>query len=106
MTLTAYLSKVLNKKPEEHQDLRAPVAWLAAASAASRTTTRSWRRPTAPRKSAGPVKLIQTRESKFATSFPRTPTYHKLKAGLKNGQLVAMNHDICCGWMGAALLRR
>ena len=47
-----------------------------------------------------PVKLIQTRESTFATSFPRTPTYHKVKAGLKNGQLVAMNQDICCGWMG------
>ena len=47
-----------------------------------------------------PVKLIQTRESKFATSFPRTPTYHRLKAGLKKGQLVAMDHDICCGWMG------
>ena len=47
-----------------------------------------------------PVKFIQTRESTFATSFPRTPTYHKLKAGLKNGELLAMNHDICCGWMG------
>ena len=47
-----------------------------------------------------PVKLIQTRETNFATSFPRTPTYHKLKAGLKNGELVAMNHDIVCGWMG------
>jgi isoquinoline 1-oxidoreductase beta subunit len=47
-----------------------------------------------------PVKLIQTRESTFATSFPRTPTYHKVKAGLKNGHLVAMNQDICCGWMG------
>ena len=40
------------------------------------------------------------RESTFATSFPRTPTYHKVKAGLKNGRLVAMNQDICCGWMG------
>jgi isoquinoline 1-oxidoreductase beta subunit len=47
-----------------------------------------------------PVKLIQTRESTFATSFPRTPSYHKLKGGLKNGELLAMNHDISCGWMG------
>ena len=52
------------------------------------------------RKSARPVKLIQTRESQFATSFPRTPTYHKLKAGMKDGELLAMNHDIVCGWMG------
>jgi isoquinoline 1-oxidoreductase subunit beta len=39
----------------------------------------------------------------FATSLPRTPTYHKLKAGLKNGQLVAVDHSICCGWMGPRL---
>ncbi len=48
-----------------------------------------------------PVKLIHTRESNFATSFARTPTYHKIKAGIKNGELVAMNQDIVCGWMGA-----
>ena len=53
-----------------------------------------------------PVKLIQTRETQFATSFPRTPTYHKLKAGLKNGELVAMNHDIVLRLDGPALLRR
>ena len=47
-----------------------------------------------------PVKLLQTRETNFATSIPRTPSYHKLKAGLKNGQLVAMNHDISCGFSG------
>ena len=47
-----------------------------------------------------PVKLIHTRETQFATSFPRTPTYHKLKAGIKDGELLAMNHDIVCGWMG------
>ncbi len=47
-----------------------------------------------------PVKLIQTRETNFATSFPRTPTFHKLRAGLKDGELSAMEHDIVCGWMG------
>ena len=47
-----------------------------------------------------PVKLIQTRETNFATSFPRTPTYHRMRAGLKNGQLTAVNHDIVSGWMG------
>ncbi len=99
MTLTAYLAKVLNKKPEEltvyvhgyplgggfggKQDYDD----ILAAAYASKEVGR-------------PVKLIQTRESQFATSFPRTPTYHKLKAGLKDGQLLAMNHDIVCGWMG------
>ena len=53
-----------------------------------------------------PVKLIQTRETNFATSFPRTPSYHKLKAGLKNGQLVAMNHDICVRLHGPAFRGR
>lgn len=47
-----------------------------------------------------PVKLLQTRESQMATSFPRTPTLHKLRAGLKDGALSAMSHDIVCGWMG------
>ena len=44
--------------------------------------------------------LIQSRESNFATSFPRTPTYHRVKAGVKDGKLVGMNHDIVCGFMG------
>jgi len=99
MTLTAYLSKVLGKKPEEisvyvhnyilgggfggKQDYDDILAAAYCANDVGR-----------------PVKLIQTRESLFATSFPRTPTYHKLKAGMKDGQLVAMNHDIVCGWMG------
>jgi isoquinoline 1-oxidoreductase subunit beta len=99
MTLGAYLSKVLNKKPE---DIRIYVHQyalgggfggkqdyddiLAAAYCAKQV--------------GRPVKLIQTRESQFATSFPRTPTYHRLRAGLKDGQLLAMNHDIVCGWMG------
>ena len=47
-----------------------------------------------------PVKLIQTRESNFATSFPRTPTLHRLRAGLRDGGLDAMAHDIVCGYMG------
>jgi isoquinoline 1-oxidoreductase len=99
MTLTAYLSKVLNQKPEDlkifvHESLvgggfggKQDYDEILAAAYCAKEAGR-------------PVKLIQTRESTFATSFPRTPTYHKLKAGLKNGQLVAMNQDICCGWMG------
>ena len=47
-----------------------------------------------------PVKLIQTRESQMATSFPRTPSYHKVRAGLKDGKLTAMDHDIVAGWLG------
>jgi isoquinoline 1-oxidoreductase len=99
MTLTAYLAKVLNQKPEDikifihgyplgggfggKQDYDEILAAAYCAKEAGR-----------------PVKLIQTRETTFATSFARTPTYHKLRAGLKGGQLAAMNHDICCGWMG------
>lgn len=48
-----------------------------------------------------PVKLIQTRESQMATGSPRTPSYHKVRAGLKNGELSAMEHDIVAGWSGA-----
>jgi isoquinoline 1-oxidoreductase len=100
MTLLAYLSKVLNKKPEEikvyvHQYLvgggfggKQDYDDILAAAYCVKETGR-------------PVKLIHTRESNFATSFARTPTYHKVKAGLKNGELVAMNQDIVCGWMGA-----
>lgn len=100
MTLTAYLSKVLNKKPEElkvyvHQYLvgggfggKQDYDDILAAAYCVKETGR-------------PVKLIHTRESNFATSFARTPSYHKLKAGIKNGELVAMNQDIVCGWMGA-----
>ena len=99
MTLTAYLSKVLGQKPEDikiyvHESLlgggfggKQDYDEILAAAYCAKEVGR-------------PVKLIQTRESTFATSFPRTPTYHKLKAGLKKGQLVAMDHDICCGWMG------
>jgi isoquinoline 1-oxidoreductase beta subunit len=100
MTLTAYLSKVLNKKPEDlkvfvHQYLvggafggKQDYDDILAAAYCVKETGR-------------PVKLIHTRETNFATSFARTPTYHKLKAGIKSGELVAMNQDIVCGWMGA-----
>ncbi len=100
MTLTGYLAKVLNKKPEEtkvyihqhlvgggfggKQDFDEILAAAYCAHAAGR-----------------PVKLIHTRESNFATSFARTPTYHRMKAGIKDGQMTALNHDIVCGWMGA-----
>jgi isoquinoline 1-oxidoreductase subunit beta len=99
MTLTAYLSKILNQKPEGikiyvHEYIlgggfggKQDYDEILAAAYCAKEVGR-------------PVKLIQTRESTFATSFPRTPTYHKLKAGVKNGELLAMNHDICCGWMG------
>ncbi len=100
MTLSAYLSQVLKKKPEElkifvHQYLvgggfggKQDYDDILAAAYCVKETGR-------------PVKLIHTRESNFATSFARTPTYHKIKAGIKNGELVAMNQDIVCGWMGA-----
>jgi isoquinoline 1-oxidoreductase len=100
MTLTAYLSKVLKKKPEDlkvyvHQYLlgggfggKQDYDDILAAAYCVKETGR-------------PVKLIHTRESNFATSFPRTPTYHRLKAGIKDGELTAMNQDIICGWMGA-----
>ena len=100
MTLTGYLSKVLDKKPEDikvfiHNQLvgggfggKQDYDEILAAAFCAKEAGR-------------PVKLIQTRESNFATSFARTPTYHKLKAGLKGGALAAMNHDIVCGWMGA-----
>jgi isoquinoline 1-oxidoreductase subunit beta len=99
MTLTAYLAKVLGQKPEDikiyvHEYLlgggfggKQDYDEILAAAYCAKEVGR-------------PVKLIQTRESTFATSFPRTPSYHKLKAGLKDGKLVAMDHDICCGWMG------
>jgi isoquinoline 1-oxidoreductase subunit beta len=99
MTLTGYLAKVLGKKPEEikiflHQYLvgggfggKQDYDEILAAAFCCKEVGR-------------PVKLIQTRESNFATSFARTPTFHKLKAGLKGKELLAMNHDIVCGWMG------
>ena len=99
MTLTGYLSKVLNKKPEDlkifvHQYLvgggfggKQDYDEILAAAYCVKELGR-------------PVKLITTREAYFATAFPRTPTFHRLKAGIKNGQLTAMNQDIVCGWMG------
>ena len=99
MTLTAYLAKVLGQKPEDikiyvHEYLlgggfggKQDYDEILAAACCAKEVGR-------------PVKLIQTRESTFATSFPRTPSYHRLRAGIKNGELVAMDHDICCGWMG------
>lgn len=99
MTLTGYLSHVLGKPAEEidvivHQSIlgggfggKQDYDEILAAAYASRAVGR-------------PVKLIQTRESNFATSFPRTPTLHRLRAGLREGALDAMTHDIVCGYMG------
>ena len=99
MTLTGYLAAALKQKPEDlkiyvHEQLvgggfggKQDYDEILAAAYCANEVGR-------------PVKLIQTRESNFATSFPRTPTLHRLKAGLKGGQLVAMNHDIACGFMG------
>jgi isoquinoline 1-oxidoreductase subunit beta len=99
MTLNGFLSKVLDKKPEElkifvHQYLvgggfggKQDYDDILAAAYCAKELGR-------------PVKLIHTRESQFATSFPRTPTYHRLQAGIKDGQLEAMSHDIVCGYMG------
>jgi isoquinoline 1-oxidoreductase subunit beta len=100
MTLTGYLAAALKQKPEDlkiyvHEQLvgggfggKQDYDEILAAAYCANEVGR-------------PVKLIQTRESNFATSFPRTPTLHRLKAGLKDGQLVGMNHDIACGFMGA-----
>jgi isoquinoline 1-oxidoreductase beta subunit len=99
MTLTAYLSKVLGKKAEDlkifvHQYLvgggfggKQDYDEILAAAYCVKELGR-------------PVKLITTREAYFSTAFPRTPTFHRFKAGLKNGELTAMNQDIVCGWMG------
>lgn len=99
MTLTGYLAKVLGQKAEDlkvyvHQYLvgggfggKQDYDEILAAAWCAHVVGR-------------PVKLIQTRESNFATSFPRTPTYHKLKAAIKDRRLSGMNHDIVCGWMG------
>jgi isoquinoline 1-oxidoreductase subunit beta len=99
MTLTAYLSKITGKKADDlkvyvHQYLvgggfggKQDYDDILAAAHCAKEIGR-------------PVKFIQTRESQFATSFPRTPTFHRLKAGIKGGELTAMNHDIVCGWMG------
>ncbi len=99
MTLTGYLAAELKQKPEDikiyvHEYIlgggfggKQDYDEILAAAYCAKDVGR-------------PVKLIQTRESNFATSFPRTPTRHRLKAGLKGSELVAMNHDIACGFMG------
>jgi isoquinoline 1-oxidoreductase beta subunit len=99
MTLTGYLAKVLNKKPEDvtvyvHQQL------LGGGFGGKQDYDEILAAAYCVKEVGRPVKLIQTRESNFATAFPRTPSYHKLRAGLKDGELAAMNHDIVCGWMG------
>jgi isoquinoline 1-oxidoreductase len=99
MTLTAYLSKVLDKKPEElkvyvHQYL------VGGGFGGKQDYDESLAAAYCVKEIGRPVKLITTREAYFATAFPRTPTYHRLKAGIKNGQCTAMNHDIVCGYMG------
>jgi isoquinoline 1-oxidoreductase len=99
MTLSAYLSKVLNQKPEDIKIFVHEYV-LGGGFGGKQDYDEILAAAYCAKESGRPVKLIQTRESTFATSFPRTPTFHKLKAGLKDGQLLAMNHDICCGWMG------
>ncbi|MBI1395684.1 MAG: molybdopterin-dependent oxidoreductase [Betaproteobacteria bacterium] len=99
MTLSAYLSKVLNKKPEDlkifvHQYL------VGGGFGGKQDYDEILAAAYCVHESGRPVKLIQTRESNFATSFPRTPTLHRLKAAVKDGELVGMNHDLACGWMG------
>ncbi|MEO8039479.1 MAG: molybdopterin cofactor-binding domain-containing protein, partial [Betaproteobacteria bacterium] len=100
MTLTGYLAATLKKKPE---DLKVFVhQYLVGGGFGGKQDyddilAAAW----CVKEVGRPVKLIHTRESNFATSFARTPTYHKLKAGIRDGELVAMNQDIVCGWMGA-----
>jgi len=100
MTLTGYLSKALGQKPE---DLKIFVHnYLLGGGFGGKQDYDDILAAAYCVKEVGrPVKLIHTRESNFATSFARTPTYHKVKAGIKNGELLAMNQDIVCGWMGA-----
>jgi isoquinoline 1-oxidoreductase len=100
MTLTYYLATALKKKPDEvsvsiHNYLlgggfggKQDYDELLAAAWCANTIGK-------------PVKLIQTRESAFATSYARTPTLHRMKAAVKDGKLAGMNHDIVCGFMGA-----
>jgi isoquinoline 1-oxidoreductase len=100
MTLTAYLSKVLNKKPEDlkvfvHQYL------VGGGFGGKQDYDESLAAAYCVKELGRPVKLITTREAYFATAFPRTPTFHRLKAGIKSGQCTAINHDIVCGYMGA-----
>jgi isoquinoline 1-oxidoreductase beta subunit len=99
MTLTGYLAQTLQKDASEinvviHQTLlgggfggKQDFDEILAAAYATNVVGR-------------PVKLIQTRESNFATSFPRTPTLHTLTGALKDGGLDALKHDIVCGYMG------
>lgn len=99
MTLTAYLSKVLGRKPEDlkvfvHQYI------LGGGFGGKQDYDDILAAAYCVKELGRPVKLIQTRESQFATSFPRTPTFHRLKAGIRGDRLDAMNHDIVCGWMG------
>ena len=100
MTLTGYLSKALNQKPE---DLKIFVHnYLLGGGFGGKQDYDDILAAAYCVKEVGrPVKLIHTRESNFATSFARTPTYHKVKGGIKDGKLLAMNQDIVCGWMGA-----
>jgi isoquinoline 1-oxidoreductase subunit beta len=99
MTLNGYLAKVLNQKPEDI-NIYVHGYVLGGGFGGKQDFDEILAAAYCVKEVGRPVKLIQTRETNFATSFPRTPTYHKLKAGLKNGELLAMNHDICCGWMG------
>lgn len=99
MTLTAFLAHTLGKDPADikviiHQALlgggfggKQDFDEILAAAYASNAVGR-------------PVKLIQTRESNFATSFPRTPTLHTMRAAVKDGAFTAMEHNIVCGYMG------
>jgi isoquinoline 1-oxidoreductase beta subunit len=100
MTLTGYLSKALNQKPE---DLKIFVHnyLLGGGFGGKQDYDDILAAAYCVNEIGRPVKLIHTRESNFATSFARTPTFHKIKGGLKDGNLLAMNQDIVCGWMGA-----
>lgn len=99
MTLSAYLAGVLKKKPEDikiyvHNYL------LGGGFGGKQDYDEILAAAFCVKEVGRPVKLIQTRESHFAVSFARTPTLHRMKAGISGGKLVAMNQDIVCGWMG------
>ena len=100
MTLTAYLSKVLGQKPEDIKiDVHESI--LGGGFGGKQDYDEILAAAYCAKEAGRPVKLIQTRVVDFRNQLPAHSelTTDKLKAGLKNGQLVAMDHNICCGWM-------
>jgi CO/xanthine dehydrogenase Mo-binding subunit len=91
LALVAYLSQVLGQKPEDievyvHESI------LGGAFGGKQTYDEILAAAYCVKEVSRPVKLIQTRESTFATSLPRTPTYHKLKDRLRARHVLGLLH--------------